>query len=470
MRVPAVRCPELLLAALCMIFTIAVYYPGYMSPDSVVMLGQARNGVTTNVYSPLMSYCWRLMDHIIPGPGGMLIFQNIVYWLAIGILAYSATLNRLLRCLFVASGLSIPNFAMLGTLWKDVGMEGFLIASVAGSLYGVRLRRLWPLAVAAAALFFACGYRQNAIVVAPPLIAIMLFCLSQFHAPPPRIAKNGLVTAYYAFLGGGVLMLILAGLYLLNSYKMQDAKLWSAAMVHDLVGISAWQNANYLPEYLNRNGLTADDLKHIYSPLHANSLFIPSSRKILGVENPSEKVLSYTLTDEQARDLQFYWFTTVLDHFGSYLHHRLLMADRLLVLRSRQPWYPYITGIDPNPFGLTFHRSPLNAFMTKATEYAAFGTPWYSAWAYYLVVTLCAIVSFFWHFRYARVVQWLAASVWLYLASIFMFGMSGDFRYNIWGLACAPLCVFLLLCGATPAGGADDATRWSGESLPRAES
>jgi len=56
MKLRAVPCPEFLLALLFLIATVVVYYPGYMSPDSVVILGQARHGVTTNVYSPLMAY------------------------------------------------------------------------------------------------------------------------------------------------------------------------------------------------------------------------------------------------------------------------------------------------------------------------------------------------------------------------------------------------------------------------------
>src|SRR5438309_1185367 len=67
-------------ALLCMIFTVAVYYPGYMSPDSVVQLGQARFGVTSNYYPPLMAYIWAVTDRILPGPAGMLILHNLVFW------------------------------------------------------------------------------------------------------------------------------------------------------------------------------------------------------------------------------------------------------------------------------------------------------------------------------------------------------------------------------------------------------
>jgi hypothetical protein len=437
------------LAFLLMILTILVYYPGYMSPDSVVMLGMARAGVTTNVYSPLMSYIWRVTDWLLPGPGGMLIFQNVIYWLALAMIAYSANCNWLLGILFVLSGLWIPTFAMLGTIWKDVGMQGFLLMAVAATLYGRRSGRIWPFVLAVLSLFLACGYRQNGIVAVAPMLVAVFYCVSHHVRLPRKLTEHRLVPALYTAVAGAILVAFLGGLWLLDSYKLQDAKLWSVAMVHDLAAISVFQNANYLPAYINRdNALTVEDLKHMYSPLHANSLFIPESRKVLEVLDPSpDKVVKYTLSDKEARELQFYWFTTVLDHFGSYLRHRLLMTERLLVLRPRQPWYPYIVGIDPNPFGLKFHRSRLNHYATRLTQFAAFSTRLYSAWMYYAVVTVCLFLSFFWRFEHALLVQCLGISVWLYYLSIFMFGMSGDFRYNIWALSCAPLCMFLLLCG-----------------------
>jgi hypothetical protein len=438
-------------ALVLMIFTIVVYYPGYMSPDSVAMLQMARTSVTSNVYSPLMSYVWRITDWFVPGPGGMLILQALVYWLSLALIAYSAGAGRILGILFVCTGLWIPTFALQGTIWKDVGMQDFLLLGVAFALLGRRLGRTWPLLVAVVCLFFACGYRQNGILAAAPMLIVVLDYSSRVIPLPSRWTDDRLAPVIYAGAGFAILGAFLGGLWCLNSYKIADGKLWSAALVHDLAAISVFQNTNYLPPYVNPgNALTVEDLKHMYSPLHANSLFLPESRKFLGVPDPSpDKVMAYMLTDKEARDLQFYWLTTVLDHFGSYLRHRSLMAERLLVLMPRQPWYPYITGIDPNPYGITFHRSRLNGWVTKVTQYAAFSTQLYSAWMYYAVVTLCALVSFFWPFEHALMVQCLGASVWLYFVSIFMFGMSGDFRYNIWALTCAPLCVFLLFCGRT---------------------
>ena len=310
---------------------------------------------------------------------------------------------------------------------------------------------MWPLLLAVMCLFFACGYRQNGILAAAPMLIVVLYYSSRVIRLPSRWTDNGLAPAFYTGVAFAILGVFLGGLWCLNSYRIHDGKLWSAAMVHDLAAISVFQNANYLPPYINPgNALTVEDLKHMYSPLHANSLFIPESRKFLEMPDPSpDKAVTYSLTDEEARDLQFYWLTTCLDHFGSYLRHRLLMTERLLVLRHINRGSLYVTDIYTNPFGITFHRSRLNGWVTIVDAIRGF----LDAALFGLDVLRCGyglrLYIVLLAFKHALLVQCLGASVWLYFLSIFMFGMSGDFRYNIWALTCAPLCIFLLCCGRT---------------------
>ena len=117
-------------ALVLMIFTIVVYYPGYMSADSVAMLQMARTSVTNNVYSPLMSYVWRITDW----------FDSRARWnvdlASSSLLAFLGTdrlragAGRILGILFICTGLWIPTFALQGTIWKDVGMQGFLLMAL----------------------------------------------------------------------------------------------------------------------------------------------------------------------------------------------------------------------------------------------------------------------------------------------------------------------------------------------------
>ena len=114
------------------IFTVLVYYPGYMSPDSVEQLRQARVGVTRNIYPPLMAYIWSATDKIIPGPAGMLILHNIVFWTSLAIIAFTVIRRVYWQVVFLfAAGFWPPTYGSLGTIWKDVGMQVFLLAAIA---------------------------------------------------------------------------------------------------------------------------------------------------------------------------------------------------------------------------------------------------------------------------------------------------------------------------------------------------
>jgi hypothetical protein len=441
----------------CAFFTILVYYPGYMSPDSVEQLRQARYGVTNNMYPPLMAYIWSITDKILPGPAGMLILHNIVFWFSLAMIAFTVIRRVFWQVIFVlAAGFWPPTYGSLGTIWKDVGMQIFLLAALAAIFYARYRQRVWPLFLSFLCLFVAGGYRHNGLAIAVPMIALgVIDFASLVPARLPRLhailQKHNLKPVFYFATGTLCLGLLLNALRFVYTYHVQDVRQWVVAMTLDLVGISIEQNKNYLPRYFDPSGeITVEDLKGMYSPLSANSLGDPSCRKLLGMTHPSDKAIRFrVLTAEQARDLRDRWAETVLDNFGSYLHNRGITAAHLLVLDTYHPWYPFVRGIDPNPFGLQFQPSSLNSAVMRVIQASAFRTRLYSAWMYYVVVLVCCFISFLWDFAYARTVQFLALSTFLYLLSLFMFGASGDFRYNVWALTCAYICPILLCAGRT---------------------
>jgi hypothetical protein len=333
-------------------------------------------------------------------------------------------------------------------------MQIFLLAALAAIFYARYRQRVWPLFLSFLCLFVAGGYRHNGLAAAIPMVVLgVMEFASLVPSRLPRLhaiaQKHRLKPAFYSALSLFCIILLLKALSFVYTYHVQDVKEWF--LILDLVGISVEQNKNYLPRYLNPNGeITAKDLKGMYSPLSASSVFNPSCRKMLGIANPSDKAIGIrVLSATEARDLTDRWVEAVLDNFGSYLHNRRITAARLLVLDTYHPWYPYVTGIDPNPFGLQFQPSSLNSAVMRVIRASAFRTHLYSAWMYYVVVLACCFISFLWDFAYARTVQFLALSTFLYLLSLFMFEASGDFRYNIWALTCAYICPILLCAGRT---------------------
>ena len=70
------------MAALGLLVSLSIHYPGYMSTDSVIQLLQARAGIYTDWFPPAMAVFWRLWDRVVPGPFGMLLTQSILAWSA----------------------------------------------------------------------------------------------------------------------------------------------------------------------------------------------------------------------------------------------------------------------------------------------------------------------------------------------------------------------------------------------------
>src|SRR5260370_15822462 len=85
-RVPAFACASAALLGIAL--TIACFYPGYMSPDSVEQFAQARSGLFTDWHPPIMSLLWRLADKLLPGPFGMLLLDNLLFWPGMALICY----------------------------------------------------------------------------------------------------------------------------------------------------------------------------------------------------------------------------------------------------------------------------------------------------------------------------------------------------------------------------------------------
>ena len=63
--------------------TWSLFAPGAMSHDSVVQLLQARTLKVNDYHPPLMALLWALTDKVVPGPSGMLLVTNLLYWVGL---------------------------------------------------------------------------------------------------------------------------------------------------------------------------------------------------------------------------------------------------------------------------------------------------------------------------------------------------------------------------------------------------
>ena len=73
---------------------ILSFYPGYMSYDSLAQLAQARLGIYHDWHPPLMGWIWGILDRGIPGPAGMLLLHNAIFWAGLGLTVHLVAPGR----------------------------------------------------------------------------------------------------------------------------------------------------------------------------------------------------------------------------------------------------------------------------------------------------------------------------------------------------------------------------------------
>ena len=265
--------------ALCLAgfgLTVTFYYPGFMSYDSVEQLFDARRGIYGDAHPPFMAFLWGSLDKLIPGSFGILLFQSLLIWSGVALIAlgWFDAPNRSAGWLAVPALLVLypPIFGIAGAIWKDLSMLGFFMIAIgcAGTIKPAGARWL-PFVVAASALSCAVLLRHNAIFAAMPLIILCLY----------RLRTKGAFRIPISIAGG-----VLASILLLlatTSFNASLAKVhrepWAWIAIFNIAGVlehmhdRPQQQAIYdaVPEQLRANGL--DAVLASYRPRYVLTLF-----------------------------------------------------------------------------------------------------------------------------------------------------------------------------------------------------
>ncbi len=413
-----------------MVFTVACFYPGYMSQDSVSQLLQGRALTFTAWHPPVMSLLWGLLDRVAPGPAGMLILQNLVFWGGLSLFVYGLGFQRGWAAVAVLLvGLFPPVFALLSTIWKDVGMAcSFLLAC--GLLLRAereRSRVAWMLAVVA--LWYGLSVRHNAIIAVVPL-AIWAALVSQplFRTAPERSPRSAARRAalLVAFLG---VTAFGANRFLVKQDSPQPVQ---QILIHDLVGVSLGANRLLLPEYLAEalGSAEVSALKPLYTPNEIVPLFchdhFPGCFPL--VSDP----------DKISR-LWAVWRSAVSRHPGAYLRHRRRVFESEFGIGTPTVCLPIWDGIILNSLNVSFHPTKLNRSVMSVLS-AVMDGPLFRGWLY--LVLLAGLLILFWRRAspHRTPALLIGLSGLLYGVAYFFVSTTCDFRMHWWTV----LSVFLL--------------------------
>jgi hypothetical protein len=419
------------------IVTVSSFYPGYMSTDSLWQLRAARSVSFDDFHPPIMSAVWSILDRIVPGPLGMLVLHNLVFWASLALVVSLTRLGNLAAAaLILAVGFFPPNFILLAHIWKDVGMGVTLLSAYALLLLADRRRSRALVIAGLCSLLYPLAVRHNAAFAVLPLsiwggcIAVRVF---RVGVRRPVLGGLGIGVAAFAlllFLAGTTNRILTGGR---TTFPIQGI------LMHDLAGISVRSDVLLVPSYILAEVPTMEigTLKLIYSP-SIDSIFY---------RKDNLPALFYTSDEQKFYDLVATWKTVIPANLSHYLAHRWDVFRAQMSMGSRNVCYPYSSGIQENEFGLSVLKSPLNVkvmdFINRLQNSLLF-----RSWLYFiLVITLPLGLAMMFRDTAIQTMA-LGLSGSMYAIPYFFLSQGCDFRYMWWPALATVLVPVAALCKA----------------------
>lgn len=414
----------LLLIIFGVLLVTVSFYPGYLSFDSLEQLKQARSGMFTDWHPPLMSFIWYLFDRIMPGPVGMLLFHNLMFWSGLALFISQFINHKLLATIIIFSiGFSPPVIALLGTIWKDVGLASALLLAVALLCCAQQTGRKSYWLAALLPLFYGLSVRHNGVFAVFPLaIWTGFLACNQLRGQFLWATQKPAVLAIV--LGLLILMLLVVSSQIINRGLIQGRKTYviQTLLLHDLAAISIAQDQLYIPTYASK-GVNLEELRTIYTPREVVPLFCCNSA-------PHHLIM--TNNEVNVLQLEKAWLNAIASHPKSYLTHRIAVFKALLGIGQNTVCLPFQSGIDPNSLGLIVRPSRLNRALAWRLE-RLHDSLLFRGWLYLTLLIGLLLVAALPGLRQNKaIVISLGSSGMLYALTYFFIAPTCDFRMYWW--------------------------------------
>jgi hypothetical protein len=405
-------------------FSLAVFYPGYMSIDALWVY-KAITGGLGDWQSPAMSVLWGWIDPIAPGSMSMFLLMALLYWGSFGLVAF--TVARHAGWLGVATVLlafAPPAFFFVGLIWRDVLFADVWLCAAAltyaTALRSARVR--WPAqAVAMILVAFGLLLRPNAIIAATLLAAYVVWPAA-FHWKRAAVVLIPSIVAGYALIHTVYYTILDAErLYPLHS-----------VFVFDLGGITYFSGDNKFPVTFTPEQTAMLFTTKCYNPTRWDYYWHiePCDFVMRHLESKEDKIFATPrLVDA--------WRNAVLSNPFAYLKHRATFMRTFL---SRDVLL--IPVLDLNQPSRQVHaRNPL--FMAMIAIQNVLQPIWLLSLGFWLAFAI-VVCAFAWPLRAVPAGAFALGATGsgvAYVLSYFPFGVAADFRYGYW-------CVLASLAGA----------------------
>lgn len=409
------------LLAVCWIALWVIFYPGFMSPDSMDQFGMSKSLHFNDWHPPIMSWIWSVANFFFPGPSGMLaihitllLFSVYIWWSNYKDYSFS-------WLMFAIPFLPwILNFA--GVLWKDVGLAFSLFA-----LSGLALRTATPrrILLACGLVFYAISVRYNSVFAVFPI----LFLLSYRWLNAPTKLKA--LTLSCAIV---LLCTILCGFFNSKVVVADRTKPFNYVIVDDLVYLSVKHNESFLP------GVRISEIKEC-------AAIEAGQTKLVGKHFLLLNMPSYKHATPLTSELKNIWLERIMQHPIDYLKFRMAAFSYLLRTPDDSPFYIWQPGIVENSLGVKQIPNGLTLIAERFVESSAEIVPFLFKPYWWLLISVLLLIATFvlCETKSIATARALLASSIAFIVGYVPITPMADFRYVYWSVIASSISFIVLI-------------------------
>lgn len=420
-----------LVAGCILVLLVVVFYPGYMSPDSISHLEQATGAAPlTDWHPPVMTRFWGLLIGATNHISSMLIFQLAL--LAAAMFILSSLVYRYARSrawAFSAYGiLLLPNVVNIaGVIWKDVQMAFSLTLAVLLVQFVISrkkpLRRVATYGVVGLAVLlivYAGMLRYNALFAVLPILFVL----------PSLFAKRFPIWSGFACAAVG-LMVIIGATTIINQPSQKTHPI-TAVQLDDIIHV-----ANFDKEYRGRWAMYKE----------INDTCRGTTKEIM-----NSYILCTTAVQREALKNEHQgvfgdWISTIMTHPVKYVFYRLATFSTFLFPQPER-MYIFQPGIEQNQLGAAIKNEyAINSLSSYVKGGAQTNIPiLFQPWLYLVVLSFIYYKSRkIRNDKQRRFICAIILSGLGYIVAYFPMVVAADYRYSYWSVFAAILSGLLTL-------------------------
>lgn len=399
---------------LCLLVIMGIgflFWPGYMSPDSITQLNQGLTGNYSDHHPPMMSFFWRLFSYIHTGPELYLIFHLCLLFFSV-YTVQTIVKQQWLKYAIALIPLVPAIAAYSGALWKDVGFAyAFLLAGTLLAKSNITGQKLtYPkITLIFLLLIYGVGIKYQAQFVLPVMGLWFGLTLTQ-----SKFNIKGILT------GIAITTFVLAFVFVFNKTLVpveKEQNSWQMVKLYDLAGISLRTQKNLLPDFITSDvHFSMEKVKAIYSPERVDEL----------IYNWYESgPLVLTNNEKNLNTLWSTWANAVIHHPMAYLSHRFSV------------WYNMISKSAIKPLEALSNTDKIPSKIKLVLQSSVDIIVWLGqAFSRFSLMLPFLFVYLYWGSRlykrnnpYGLVLLMMNLSALSLLLCLFVFSMAADIRY-----------------------------------------